>query len=97
MKSQFKFSVGPWNIQEGTDTFGPEVRKTIAFAKKVEKFKEIGTHIFYLSLMRPPVAINSPSYLNGKAIVVIKAISAWEVSILLYWAIISTSLITIIA
>ncbi|NMB95683.1 MAG: TIM barrel protein, partial [Clostridiaceae bacterium] len=42
MKSQFKFSVGPWNVHEGADAFGPEVRKTIAFAKKVEKFKEIG-------------------------------------------------------
>ena len=42
MKSQFKFSVGPWNVHEGADAFGPEVRKTIEFAKKVEKFKEVG-------------------------------------------------------
>ena len=42
MKSQFKFSVGPWNVHEGADAFGPEVRKTIEFSKKVEKFKEIG-------------------------------------------------------
>lgn len=40
--SRFKFSVGPWNVHEGADAFGPEVRKTIAFEKKVEKFKEIG-------------------------------------------------------
>jgi xylose isomerase len=40
--SQFKFSVGPWNVHEGADAFGPEVRKTIPFEKKVEKFKEIG-------------------------------------------------------
>ncbi len=40
--SQFKFSVGPWNVSEGADAFGPEVRKTIAFAKKVEQFKKIG-------------------------------------------------------
>ena len=40
--SQFKFSVGPWNVHEGADAFGPEVRKTIAFAKKVENFKKIG-------------------------------------------------------
>ncbi len=32
--SQFKFSVGPWNVHEGADTFGPEVRKPIAFEKK---------------------------------------------------------------
>jgi len=42
MKSQFKFSVGPWNVHEGADAFGPEIRKTIEFSKKVEKFKEIG-------------------------------------------------------
>lgn len=40
--SRFKFSVGPWNVHEGADAFGPEVRRTIAFEKKVAKFKEIG-------------------------------------------------------
>jgi len=40
--SQFKFSVGPWNVNEGGDAFGPDVRKTIEFAKKVENFKKIG-------------------------------------------------------
>ncbi len=40
--SMFKFSVGPWNIHEGADAFGPAVRKTIAFEKKVEMFKKIG-------------------------------------------------------
>lgn len=40
--SQFKFSVGPWNVHEGADAFGPEVRETIALEKKVAKFKEIG-------------------------------------------------------
>ncbi len=42
MKSQFKFSIGPWNVHEGADAFGPEVRKTIALKEKIEKFKEIG-------------------------------------------------------
>lgn len=40
--SQFKFSVGPWNVHEGADAFGPEVRKSIAFGRKVAKFREIG-------------------------------------------------------
>lgn len=40
--TQFKFSVGPWNVHEGADAFGPRVRETIAFEKKVAKFKEIG-------------------------------------------------------
>ena len=37
--SKFKFSVGPWNVSEGSDSFGPEVRETIAFEKKVKEFK----------------------------------------------------------
>ena len=40
--SIFKFSVGPWNVSEGADVYGPEVRKTIALEKKVEAFKKIG-------------------------------------------------------
>jgi xylose isomerase len=40
--SQFRFSVGPWNVHEGRDAFGPEVRPSIAFAEKVKTFKEIG-------------------------------------------------------
>jgi xylose isomerase len=40
--SMFKFSVGPWNVHEGADAFGPEVRKTIPFEEKIAKFKEIG-------------------------------------------------------
>lgn len=40
--SEFKFSVGPWNVHEGADAFGPAVRKKIAFEDKVKKFKEIG-------------------------------------------------------
>lgn len=40
--TQFRYSVGPWNIHEGADQFGPEVRKTVSFNEKVKKFKEIG-------------------------------------------------------
>ena len=40
--SQFKFSVGPWNVHEGADAFGPEVRKSISLEQKIKKFKEIG-------------------------------------------------------
>jgi len=40
--SQFKFSVGPWNIHEGADAFGPAVRDTIPFERKVEQFKKSG-------------------------------------------------------
>ena len=32
MKSQFKFSVGPWNVHEGADAFD-EVRKPLHLRK----------------------------------------------------------------
>lgn len=40
--SRFKFSVGPWNVHEGEDVFGPAVRDSIPFSEKVRRFKEIG-------------------------------------------------------
>ncbi|HAM09493.1 MAG TPA: xylose isomerase, partial [Bacteroidales bacterium] len=35
MAGIFKFTFGPWNIHEGADPFGPEVRKSISFPKKL--------------------------------------------------------------
>lgn len=40
--SRFKFSVGPWNVHEGADAYGPATRERIPFEEKVRKFKEIG-------------------------------------------------------
>lgn len=40
--SRFKFSVGPWNVHEGADAYGPATRNTIAFEEKIKTFKEIG-------------------------------------------------------
>ena len=40
--TRFKFSVGPWNIHEGTDAFGPEIRPSIPLEEKIKKFSEIG-------------------------------------------------------
>ena len=42
MAGEFRFSFGPWNIHEGADPFGPEVRKTIAFRDKLETYKKLG-------------------------------------------------------
>ncbi|TLX78113.1 TIM barrel protein [Labilibacter sediminis] len=42
MAGKFKFTFGPWNIHEGADPFGPEVRKTISFDRKLEYYKELG-------------------------------------------------------
>ena len=35
----YRFSFGPWNIHEGADPFGPPVRPSIAFDKKLEAYK----------------------------------------------------------
>jgi xylose isomerase len=40
--SRFRFSAGPWNVHEGADAFGPEVRKSIALGEKMKRFKAIG-------------------------------------------------------
>lgn len=40
--SNFKFSVGPWNVHEGADAFGPEVRSSISLDEKLKNFKKIG-------------------------------------------------------
>lgn len=40
--SRFKYSVGPWNVHAGADSYGPEVRKEIPFEEKVKKFAELG-------------------------------------------------------
>lgn len=42
MAGIFKFTFGPWNIHEGADPFGPEVRKSISFSKKLEFYKRLG-------------------------------------------------------
>ena len=40
--SRFKFSVGPWNVHSGADSYGPATRKEIPFEEKIKKFAEMG-------------------------------------------------------
>ncbi len=42
MANTYRFSFGPWNIHEGADPFGPTVRPTIAFARKLGAYKRLG-------------------------------------------------------
>jgi len=42
MPGEYRFSFGPWNIHEGADPFGPTVRDSIAFGKKLKMYKELG-------------------------------------------------------
>ena len=40
--SRFRFSVGPWNVHTGADSYGPPVRQEIPLEEKVKRFAEIG-------------------------------------------------------
>jgi len=42
MSGKFRFSFGPWNMHEGADPFGPAVRKSIPFNKKLAFYKKLG-------------------------------------------------------
>lgn len=44
MSVDYRFSFGPWNISEGADPFGPEVRKPIKFAEKLKIYQDLGFH-----------------------------------------------------
>lgn len=38
----YRLSFGPWNIHEGADPFGPPVRPTVEYSKKLASFKKLG-------------------------------------------------------
>jgi xylose isomerase len=40
-KYGYRFSFGPWNIHEGADPFGPDVRPSVAFDRKLELYKQM--------------------------------------------------------
>ena len=40
--SKFKFSVGPWNVHTGADSYGPETRQPIDLETKFARFGELG-------------------------------------------------------
>ena len=40
--TKFKFSVGPWNVHSGADSYGPATRDEIAFEEKIRTFAELG-------------------------------------------------------
>ncbi|HLF35273.1 MAG TPA: TIM barrel protein [Cyclobacteriaceae bacterium] len=42
MPGKFRFTFGPWNIHEGADVFGPPVRGTLSFDKKLKMYKSLG-------------------------------------------------------
>lgn len=40
--SNFRFSVGPWNVADGTDVYGPATRQGIPLEEKLRRFGEMG-------------------------------------------------------
>lgn len=42
MRGIFRFSFGPWNIHEGADPFGPAVRESIPFNRKLALYRKLG-------------------------------------------------------
>jgi xylose isomerase len=42
MAGEYRFSFGPWNVHEGADPFGPTVRRSITFARKLKLYKSLG-------------------------------------------------------
>jgi len=41
MAGKYRFSFGPWNIHEGADPFGPTVRDSVEFGKKLKMYKKL--------------------------------------------------------
>lgn len=41
-RTHYRFSFGPWNIDEGADPFGPPVRKPAEFGRKLKALKKLG-------------------------------------------------------
>jgi xylose isomerase len=67
--SDYRFSFGPWNIHEGADPFGPTVRPTVAFAKKLPIYRELGFESvqFHDDDAVPDVDRKSPEQLRSDA------------------------------
>lgn len=40
--TKFQFSVGPWNVHTGADSYGPETRKPIDLERKLARFAQLG-------------------------------------------------------
>lgn len=40
--SKFKFSVGPWNVHTGANSYGPATREDIPAEEKYKRFAELG-------------------------------------------------------
>jgi xylose isomerase len=76
MAGTFRFSFGPWNIHEGADPFGPMVRSSIAFNKKLTLYKKLGFDAvqFHDDDAVPDMNDLTPEQIVKKAVAVRKAL-----------------------
>jgi len=44
MSGEYRFSFGPWNLHEGADPFGPAVRVSLEFSRKLNLYRQLGFH-----------------------------------------------------
>lgn len=40
--SRFRYTVGPWNVADGTDVYGPPTRQSLTLENKLERFAAMG-------------------------------------------------------
>lgn len=40
--TKYRFSFGPWNISEGADPFGPQVRSSYSLVEKLDQYRPLG-------------------------------------------------------
>jgi len=40
--TDYRFSIVPWNISEGRDSYGPETRPLRGISRKIDRFAEAG-------------------------------------------------------
>ena len=59
--SNFKFSVGPWNVHPGADSYGPETRSEVMAAAEVYRAKIIDytTNYMCIEVTGEPSKINA--------------------------------------
>jgi xylose isomerase len=75
--TQYRFSFGPWNISEGADPFGPEVRDVYPHEKKYALYKKLGFDgvQFHDDDVVPDLDKQSPQQIADKAAEVKKVLA----------------------
>lgn len=68
--SRFKFTVGPWNVADGTDVYGPPTRADLSLEYKIERFAEMGFSAiqFHDDDAVPDIASKSEAQIKEEAV-----------------------------